>query len=163
MCEVMEKNNKAEDDMRLLSARLEEKENEVKQLSLQQVDIINQLDVADQEFVNLRTKNFRLQNDLNIEKKTNERMLNSQKNMNRLIEQIQFKHHGKIGLGYTYQGESSQKSAQKNKKPTCNHCDKLGNTSNKCWSKRKSKFNGKCYSCNKHGHRESECTKKPKF
>ena len=41
MCEVMEQKNKVEVDMRLLSARLEEKENEVQHLSLQQVDIIN--------------------------------------------------------------------------------------------------------------------------
>ena len=43
------------------------------------------------------------------------------------------------------------------------HFGKLGHLSNKCWSNGKEKFNGKCYNYNKHGHRESECTDKPKF
>ena len=55
-------------------------------------------------------------------------MWNSQESMNQLIEKIQFKHHGKNGLGYTKQGETSQQVSQKNKKPTCNHCGKLGHT-----------------------------------
>ena len=159
----MEQKNITKDDMRLLSARLEEKENEVQQLSLQQVDIINQLDVANQEVINLRTENVRLQNNLNTKKKTKERMLNSQERMNLLIQKTQFRHHGKTGLGYIDQSESSHQGAQKNNKPTCNHCGKLGHTSNKWWRKGKSKFNGKCYSCNKNRHKVSECIEKPKF
>ena len=86
MCEVIEQKEKDEDEVKLINARLEEKENEVQQLSLQKVDIINHLDVENQEIINLRTKNVRLQNDLNNEKKTNERILNSQQSMNQLIE-----------------------------------------------------------------------------
>ena len=63
----------------------------------------------------------------------------------------------------TKEGKSSQQGSQKNQRPTCNHCGKIGNTSKKSWSNGKVKFNGKGYSCNKHGHRESECKEKPKF
>ena len=49
------------------------------------------------------------------------------------------------------------------KRPTCNHYGKMVHTSNKCQRNGKSKFSGKCYSCNKPGHRENERTKKPKF
>ena len=55
------------------------------------------------------------------------------------------------------------KGAQKNQKPTCNHYGKICHTSNKCWSNRKEKFNGKRYNCNQHGHRANECKEKPKF
>ena len=78
MYEVIEQKDKAKDEVKLINARLEEKENKVQQLSLQQVDIINQLDVANQEVVNWRTKNVRLQNHPNTQKETNKRMLNSQ-------------------------------------------------------------------------------------
>ena len=64
---------------------------------------------------------------------------------------------GKAGLGYKDEGESSKQGAQRNQKPTCNHCGKIGHTSNKCWS------NGKCYNCNQHAHKANECKKKPKF
>ena len=58
---------------------------------------------------------------------------------------------------------SSKQGAQKNKKPTCNHCGKIGHTSNKCWSNGKAKFNGKYYNCSQHGHRANECKEKLKF
>ena len=58
MCEVIEWKDKIEDEIKLINARLEEKENEVQQLSLQQVDIISQLEVANQEVFNLRTEKF---------------------------------------------------------------------------------------------------------
>ena len=51
--------------------------------------------------MNLRLENERLQNDLNTEKKTNERMLKSQESMNELNEQNQYRHKGKAGIGYT--------------------------------------------------------------
>ena len=66
-------------------------------------------------------------------------------------------------IGYTREGESSNKGAQKNQRPIYNHYGKLGHTLNKCWSNGKEKFNEKCYSCNKHGHRASEYKGKPKF
>ena len=74
-----------------------------------------------------------------------------------------YRHKGKARLGYKEEFESSLQWAQKNKRHTCNHFGKLGHTSKKCWSNSKEKFNGKCYSCNKHGHRASECKEKPKF
>ena len=61
------------------------------------------------------------------------------------------------------EGKSSKQGAQKNHKPTCNHYGKLGHTSKKCQINVKEKFNGKCYNCNKHGHKASECKEKPKF
>ena len=90
---------------------IEEKENEIKQLSLQQEYFIDQLNDANQELINLRTENERLQNDLNIEKKTNERMMKSHESMNQLNEKSQYRHKGKVGLGYTDEGESSQLGA----------------------------------------------------
>ena len=45
-------------------------------------------------------------NDLSEEKETNERMMNSQEIMNQLAGLSQKRHKGKIGLGYTEQGES---------------------------------------------------------
>ena len=81
--------------------------------------------------------------------------------MNHLIDKTKFKHHGNTRLGY--QGESSQQGAQKNQKSTCNHCGKIGHTSNKFWSNGKAKFNGKCYNCIHHGHRANECKEEPKF
>ena len=83
--------------------------------------------------------------------------------MNQLNEKIQYRHKGKVGLGYIEEGESSQQGAKKKKRPTCNHCGKIGHTSKKFQSNGKEKLNGKWYSCNKHGHRESECKEKPKF
>lgn len=90
-------------------------------------------------------------------------MMKSQESMNQLNDKNQYRHKGKVRLGYTKEGESSQQGDQKKKIPTCNHCGNIGHTSNKFWINGKEKFNGQCYSCNKHGHRASECTKKPKF
>ena len=90
-------------------------------------------------------------------------MMKYQESMNQLNEKNQYRHKGKVGIGYIEEGESSQQGAQKNQIPTCNHCGKIGHTSNKWWSNGKAKFNEKCYSCNKHGHRENEYKEKPKF
>ena len=60
------------------------------------------------------------------------------------------KQEGKAGLGYNKEeGESSKQGPKRNQKPTCNHCRKVGHTSNQCWSNGKGKFNGKCYNCKK--------------
>ena len=96
-----------------------------------------------------RQINESLENDLISEKKVNEQNLHRQK--------------GKSGLGYKEEGESSKQAEQRNQKPTCNYCGKIGHTSNKCWSNGKSKFNGKCFNCNQHGHKAIECKEKPKF
>ena len=58
--------------------------------------------------MNLRLEDERLQNDLNIEKKTNERMMKSEESMNQLNEKTQYRHKGKAGLGNTEECESSQ-------------------------------------------------------
>ena len=70
---------------------------------------------------------------------------------------------GTTRLGCTEESESSEQGAQRNQRPTWNHCGKLGHTSNRCCNNRKEKFNGKCYNCNQHGHRANECKEKPKF
>ena len=49
--------------------------------------MINQLNGANQEVINLRNENERLQNDLSVEKKTNERMMRSQERIIQLTEQ----------------------------------------------------------------------------
>ena len=89
--------------------------------------------------------------------------MKSQANMNQLNEKNLFRQKGKEGIGYKEEGESSKQGAQKNQRPTWNHCGKIGHTSNKCWSNGKEKFNGKCYNCNQHGHKANECKEKPKF
>ena len=138
LCEVMEEKEKTKEE-------IEGKNNEIQHLSLQQTDFIDQLTNANEEIMNLRSENERLQNDLNTEKKTNERMMKSQAAMDQLSEKNQYRQKGKAGIGYTEEGESSKQGAQKNQRPTCNHCGKLGHTSNKYWSNGKAKFNGKCY------------------
>ena len=97
--------------------------------------------------MSLRSKNERLQNDLNFERKINERMMKSQVDMNQLNEKNHYRQKGKAGIGYKEEGESSKQGAQKNQRPTCNHCGKIVHTSNKCWSNGKEKFNRKCYNC----------------
>ena len=41
---------------------------------------------------------------------------------------------GKVGIGYKEEVDSSKQDAQKNQKPICSHCGKIGHASNKCWS-----------------------------
>ena len=72
--------------------------------------------------MNLRSNNERLQNNLSIEKKTYERMMKSQESMDQLNKQIQYRHKGKVGIGYKEEGESSQQGDQRNKRPTYNPC-----------------------------------------
>ena len=74
--------------------------------------------------MNLRLENERLQNDLNIEKKTNEMMMKSQLDMNQLNEKSQYIQKYKAGIGYTEEGESSKQGAQKNQRHTCNNYGK---------------------------------------
>ena len=62
ICEFMEEKDKAKEE-------IEGKNNEIQHLSLQQAYFINHLTNANEEIVNLRLENERLQNDLNIEKK----------------------------------------------------------------------------------------------
>ena len=54
---------------------IEEKKNEIQNLSLQQVDFIDQLTNANEELMNLWLDNERLQNDLNTKKQTNQRTI----------------------------------------------------------------------------------------
>ena len=56
----MEEKDKAKEE-------IEEKNNKIQQLSLQQVYFIDQLTNANEDLMNLRSKNDRLWNDLNIE------------------------------------------------------------------------------------------------
>ena len=90
-------------------------------------------------------------------------MMKSQEDMNQLNEKNLYRQKGKEGIRYKEEGKSSKKGAQKNQRPTCNHCGKLGHTSNKCWRNGKGKFNGKCYNCNHHGHKATQCKEKPRL
>ena len=83
--------------------------------------------------------------------------------MNQLNEKTHYRQKGKVGIGYTEEGESSKQGAQKNQRPTCSHFGKIAHTSNKCWSNRKGKLNGKFYNCNQHDHKANECKEKPRF
>ena len=71
-------------------------------------------------------------------------------------EQSHYRQKGKVGIWYIEEDESSKQGAQKNQRPTCSHCDKIGHTSNQCWINGKEKFNGKCYYWNQHGHRANQ-------
>ena len=59
LCEVMEEKDKAKQE-------IEEKDNEIQQLSLKKLDFIDQVNDANQELTNLRTKNETLQNNLSL-------------------------------------------------------------------------------------------------
>ena len=48
--------------------------------------------------------------------------------LNQQNEQNLYRKKGKERIGYKEEGESSKQGAQKNKKPTCNHCGKIGHT-----------------------------------
>ena len=80
----MEEKNKIKEE-------IEGKSNEIQNLSLQQPDFIDQLTNANEEIMNLRSENKRLQNDLNTKKKTNERMMKSLASMDQLNEQNQYR------------------------------------------------------------------------
>ena len=62
-----------------IKVEIEGIDNEIQHLSLQQTDFINQLTNANEEIMNLRFENERLQNDLNSERKINERLMKSKK------------------------------------------------------------------------------------
>ena len=87
------------------------KGNEIQHLSLQKTDFINQLTNANEEIMNLRYENERLQNDLNFERKINERMMKSQIDMNQLNENNLYRQKGKEGIGCKEEGESSKQGA----------------------------------------------------
>ena len=78
------------------------------------MDFINQLTNANEEIMNLKLENEILQNCLNTKIKTNERMMKSQVDMNKLNEKSHHTQKGKVGIGYTKESESSRQGAQKN-------------------------------------------------
>ena len=100
----MEEKNKMKEE-------IEGKNNEIQHLSIQQVEFINQLSNANEEIMNLRLENEKLKNDLNTKKKTNERMMKSQADMNQLNEQSHYKLKEKARIGYTEESESSKQGA----------------------------------------------------
>ena len=104
---------------------MEGKDNEIQHSSLQQTEFINQITNTNEEIMNLRSESEILQNDLNIKRKTNKRMMKSQTNINQLNQQSYYRQKGKAGIGYTKEGESSKQGTRKNKRPTCNHCGKI--------------------------------------
>ena len=158
MCEILEQRNKAKED---LNGRNNEIQNqslqhenlidqisnaneEIMSLRLENERIRNDLNFERQinerkrsEMRSEKKISERLKNDLNIEKQVNERMMKSQaymKQLNQLNEGNLYRKKGKARLGYKDEGESSKQGAQKNQRPTRNHCGKIGHMSNKCWS-----------------------------
>lgn len=91
LCEILEQRNKA-------SEYLEARNNETQNQSFQQENLINQLSNANEEIMSLGAKNERLRNDLstkrkinerlkvypNFEKQLNERIMNSQVDMDQV-------------------------------------------------------------------------------
>ncbi|GLJ30947.1 hypothetical protein SUGI_0617070 [Cryptomeria japonica] len=124
---------------------------------VQHEDLTEKLSNANEEIRILKEQNESLKNELDIQKQANERMMKSQTDLDQLNEQNLHKQKGKAGLGYNEEGESSEQGSQRNQRPTCNYCGKTSHRSNKCWSNGKTRFKGKCYSCNQHGHKASEC------
>ncbi|GLJ52461.1 hypothetical protein SUGI_1115780 [Cryptomeria japonica] len=151
-CEILEQRNKMQNE-------IEGRNNEI----VQHEDLTEQLSNANEEIRILKEQNESLKNKLDIQKQANERMMKSQTDLDQSNEQNLHKQKGKAGLGYNEEGESSEQGSQRNQRPTCNYCGKTGHTSNKCWSNGKTRFKGKCYSCNQHGHKASECKEEPKF
>ena len=94
LCEVMEEKDKAKE-------KIEGKKNEIQHLSLQQEDFIYKITNENEEIMNLRLENERLQNDLNTKSQTNERMMKSQEDINQLKEKSQYRQKGKVEIGYT--------------------------------------------------------------
>ena len=181
-CEIVEQRNKMQEEIQRrdndtqnedLADQLLNANEEIRIVKAQNERIRNELNIERQISESLRRDlrserqiNESLENDLNVEKQVNERMMKSQVDMNQLNQQNEQNLHiqtGKAGLGYKEEGESSEQGAQRNQRPTCNHCGKTGHTSNKCWSNGKGKFKGKCFNCNQHGHKANECNEKPKF
>ena len=183
LCEIMEQRNKANEDLEVRNNQFLQHENFIDQLSNANEEIMNlrseneslRNDLITERQINaslqsdLRSErqiNESLENDLITERQVNERMMKSQIDMTQLNQQSEKNFHkqkGKTGLGYKEEGETSKQGAQRNQRPICNHCGKIGHTSNKCWSNGKEKFIGKCYNCNQHSHRANECKEKPKF
>ena len=93
-------------------AEMQGKNNEIQHLSLQQSDFINQLTNANEEIMNPRSENERLQNDLNSERQLNERIMKSQADMNQLNEKNLYRQKGKVGIRYKEEGESSKQGSQ---------------------------------------------------
>ena len=75
------------EDKNKKKVEMEAKDNEIRHLSMQYINFINQLTNANEEIMNLRSENERLQNDLNSKKKLNERIMKSQVDMNQLNEE----------------------------------------------------------------------------
>ena len=69
--------------------------------------MVDQINDASQELINLRIENEILHNDLSMEKETNERMMKSQECVNELDRKNQSRHKGTIGLGFIDEGEST--------------------------------------------------------
>ena len=100
----MEEKDKAKEE-------IEGKNNEIQYLSLQQEDFIDKLANANEEIMNIRLENERLQNDLNTKTQTNERMMKYQANMNQLNEKNLYRKKGKERIRYKEEVESSKKKA----------------------------------------------------
>ena len=167
LCEILEQRNKAAEDLEVRNSQSSQLENLVTQLSNANEEIMNlrsENENLRNDLITERQINASLQSDLIAEKQVNERMVKSQKVMDQLnLQNEENFQNGQAGLGYKEEGESSKQGTQKNQRPTCSYCGKLGHTSNKCWSNGKAKFNGKCYNCNQNGHKANECKEKPKF
>ena len=89
------------EEKKKIKEEIEGNNNKIQHLFLQQAGFINQLINANEEIINLRLENERLQNDLNIERKTNERMMKSQANINQLNEKSHYRQKRKTRIGYT--------------------------------------------------------------
>ena len=119
LCEVMEEKNKIKEEIK-------GKDKMIQHLSLQQDNFINYLSNTNEEIIHLRSQNEILENDLKSKKKINEGMMKSQVDMNQLNEKSHLRQKGKVGIGYTKEGELSKQLAQKNQRPTCSHYGKIG-------------------------------------
>ena len=158
LCEVVEQKKKAEDDKamaevdkRQIATRLDERTSDIQRLTDNQLDMVNQLLLANQELgrkdleINqLKHDNDHLKHELRTEKEINERM-NKPNEAEKYFEELfrsPRRSGDRAGLGLneqssTKEGESSKSEEQKtakpkDKRPTCHHCGKLGHTTNIC-------------------------------
>ncbi|GLJ44489.1 hypothetical protein SUGI_0933660 [Cryptomeria japonica] len=98
-CEILEQRNKMQNE-------IEGRNNEI----VQHEDLTEQLSNANEEIRILKERNESLKNELDIQKKANERMMKSQTDLDQLNEQNLHKQKGKAGLGYNEEGESFEQA-----------------------------------------------------
>ena len=169
-----------EEAKRVLANKLEERLSNVQKLTNTQLDMMNQLMLANQELnrkdieiVTSNSQSEQLQNEFRSKKEFIERMHKPSEAMKYFEDLMRSPRENgdTIGLGYsnstTEKKESSKSEEQRNSngKPTNHFYGKLGPTKSVCKRKNvnqgpKQNVKGQCYKCKMQGHQAHECITK---